>query len=99
MSLLQTARQEAANISFARKGVLDDLPIQPSVLCLPSGGGLPDAISLLAQNDRSHATPIAIDPGETRATGTIRRLIDKHGAEHARLVMCILAEGKGNWPP
>ncbi|UVK46667.1 DUF3102 domain-containing protein [Mesorhizobium sp. AR07] len=35
-------------------------------------------------------------PGETRATGTIRRLIDKHGAEHARLVMCILAEGKGN---
>ncbi|WP_376705988.1 DUF3102 domain-containing protein [Mesorhizobium sp. ISC25] len=31
-----------------------------------------------------------------RAVASIRRLIDKHGAEHARLVMCILAEGKGN---
>jgi hypothetical protein len=28
--------------------------------------------------------------------GSIRRLIDKHGAEQARLVLCILAEGKGN---
>ncbi|HEV2901537.1 MAG TPA: hypothetical protein VGX71_27595 [Pseudaminobacter sp.] len=35
-------------------------------------------------------------PGQTRAPATIRRLIDKHGAEHARLVLCILAEGKGN---
>jgi hypothetical protein len=35
-------------------------------------------------------------PGQTRAPASIRRLIDKHGAEHARLVLCILAEGKGN---
>jgi hypothetical protein len=35
-------------------------------------------------------------PGQTRAPATIRRIIDKHGAEHARLVLCILAEGKGN---
>jgi hypothetical protein len=35
-------------------------------------------------------------PGETRAVATIRRIIDRHGVEHARLVMCILAEGRGN---
>ncbi|MER8373926.1 hypothetical protein [Mesorhizobium sp. M1406] len=32
-------------------------------------------------------------PGETRAVATIRRIIDRHGVEHARL---ILAEGRGN---
>jgi hypothetical protein len=36
------------------------------------------------------------EPGQTRAPASIRRLIDKHEAEHARLVLCILAEGKGN---
>lgn len=35
-------------------------------------------------------------PGETRATVTIERIIHKHGAEHARLVLCLLAECKGN---
>ncbi|UVK47548.1 hypothetical protein BPNPMPFG_003335 [Mesorhizobium sp. AR07] len=35
-------------------------------------------------------------PGETRAVGTIRWIIDRHGVEHARLVLCILAEGRGN---
>ena len=34
-------------------------------------------------------------PGETRAVASIARLIDKYGAGHARLVLCILAEGKG----
>jgi hypothetical protein len=33
---------------------------------------------------------------QTRAPASIRRLIDKHGEAHARLVLCILAEGKGN---
>ncbi|MER9972039.1 hypothetical protein [Mesorhizobium sp. M0060] len=33
--------------------------------------------------------------GQTRAVGSIRRLIDNHGAEHARLVLCVLAEGRG----
>lgn len=28
---------------------------------------------------------------------SIRLLIDNHGAKHARLVVCTLAEGKGNW--
>ncbi|UVK57493.1 hypothetical protein DBIPINDM_008469 (plasmid) [Mesorhizobium sp. AR02] len=41
----------------------------------------------------SHLYP---QPGETRAVGTIRRIIDRHGVEHARLVLCVLAEGKGN---
>lgn len=36
------------------------------------------------------------EPGQTRAVGTIRRIIDKRGAAHARLVLCVLAEGKGN---
>lgn len=35
-------------------------------------------------------------PGETRATATVGRLIDKYGPEHTRLVLCILAEGRGN---
>lgn len=35
-------------------------------------------------------------PGETRAPGTIQRIINKRGAAHARLVLCVLAEGKGN---
>jgi hypothetical protein len=35
-------------------------------------------------------------PMQTRAPATIRRIIDKHGEAHARLVLCILAEGKGN---
>ncbi|MER8911090.1 hypothetical protein NKH99_26095 [Mesorhizobium sp. M0854] len=34
--------------------------------------------------------------GQTRAVCSIRRLIDNHGAEHARLVLCVLAEGRGN---
>ncbi|MER9871354.1 hypothetical protein NKJ35_30125 [Mesorhizobium sp. M0136] len=33
--------------------------------------------------------------GQTRAVGSIRRLLDNHGAEHARLVLCVLAEGRG----
>ncbi len=36
------------------------------------------------------------EPGQTRATATIRRIIDRHGEPHARLVLCILAEGRGN---
>ncbi|PRD41408.1 hypothetical protein C5748_22005 [Phyllobacterium phragmitis] len=35
-------------------------------------------------------------PGQTRAVATISRIIEKRGIEHARLVMCVLAEGKGN---
>lgn len=35
-------------------------------------------------------------PGQTRATATIRRLIDYHGIEHARLVLCVLSECRGN---
>jgi len=35
-------------------------------------------------------------PGQTRAVGTVRRIIEKRGIEHARLVLCVLAEGKGN---
>ncbi|TPI15763.1 hypothetical protein FJW06_05405 [Mesorhizobium sp. B4-1-3] len=35
-------------------------------------------------------------PGETRAMASIRRIIVQHGIEHARLVLCILAEGRGN---
>lgn len=35
-------------------------------------------------------------PGQTRAVASIRRLIDNYGEGHARLVLCILAEGKGN---
>lgn len=35
-------------------------------------------------------------PGQTRAVASIRRLIDHHGEEHARLVLCVLAEGCGN---
>jgi hypothetical protein len=37
-------------------------------------------------------------PGKTRPTGTIRRLIDKHDAAHARLVLCMLAEGRAITP-
>lgn len=36
------------------------------------------------------------EPGQTRAPGTIQRIINKRGAAHARLVLCVLAEGKGN---
>jgi hypothetical protein len=35
-------------------------------------------------------------PMQTRAS--IRRIIDKHGAEHARLVLCILAGGRAIMP-
>lgn len=35
-------------------------------------------------------------PGQTRAVGTVARLMAKHGPEHMRLVLCVLAEGKGN---
>ncbi|TIL94514.1 MAG: DUF3102 domain-containing protein [Mesorhizobium sp.] len=40
-----------------------------------------------------HAYP---EPGQTRAVVTIRRIIDRHGEAHARMVLCILAEGRGN---
>ncbi|MFC3323333.1 DUF3102 domain-containing protein [Mesorhizobium cantuariense] len=36
------------------------------------------------------------EPGQTRAPATIRRIIDRYGEPHARLVMCVLAEGRGN---
>ena len=35
-------------------------------------------------------------PGQTRAVATIRRIIDRYGEAHARLVLSILAECKGN---
>lgn len=35
-------------------------------------------------------------PGETRAVAAIARVIKMHGMEHARLVMTVLVEGKGN---
>ena len=35
-------------------------------------------------------------PGQTRATGTIRRIMDKHGETHARDVMTVLAETTNN---
>lgn len=35
-------------------------------------------------------------PGETRAVGTLARIIDRHGIEHARLVMTTLAETENN---
>ncbi len=35
-------------------------------------------------------------PGQTRAVASIERLIRNHGEGHAWLVLCILAEGKGN---
>lgn len=38
----------------------------------------------------------APQPGQTRAVGTVGRLLDTHGVEHMRLVLCVLAEGKGN---
>ena len=34
-------------------------------------------------------------PGQTRAVATIGRIIDRHGLDHMRLVMCTLAETKG----
>ncbi|MER9831347.1 hypothetical protein NKJ51_23760 [Mesorhizobium sp. M0134] len=33
--------------------------------------------------------------GQTRAVGSIRRLIHDHGAAHARLVLCVLAKAIG----
>jgi hypothetical protein len=57
----------------------------------------PRVKSLLAEFDieliPKHVYPL---PGQTRAPVTIRRIIDKHGEAHARLVLCVLAEGKGN---
>lgn len=35
-------------------------------------------------------------PGETRAVGTLQKIISKHGMEHARLVMTTLAETENN---
>lgn len=35
-------------------------------------------------------------PGETRAIGTLRRIVDKHGEAHLRLVVSTLAETTGN---
>lgn len=35
-------------------------------------------------------------PGQTRAPASIRRIIDKHGEAHARLVLTVLTECKGN---
>jgi hypothetical protein len=37
-------------------------------------------------------------PMQTRTPASIRRIIDKHGAEHARLVLCILAGGRAIMP-
>jgi hypothetical protein len=57
----------------------------------------PQVRALCAEFDVKIIAPNAYPvPGETRATATIRRLIDHHGIEHARLVMCILSECKGN---
>lgn len=36
------------------------------------------------------------EPGETRAVYTIQRIINRHGIDHARLVMMIFAECRGN---
>lgn len=36
------------------------------------------------------------NPGQTRAVVTIRRIIDRQGEAHARLVLCTLAETKGS---
>jgi hypothetical protein len=35
-------------------------------------------------------------PGETRAVGTLLKIISRHGMEHARLVMSTLAETENN---
>lgn len=35
-------------------------------------------------------------PGETRAVGTLHKIIARHGIEHARLVMTTLAETENN---
>ncbi|HWK65379.1 MAG TPA: hypothetical protein VNS34_10585 [Rhizobiaceae bacterium] len=35
-------------------------------------------------------------PGETRAVGTLEKIIRRHGIEHARLVMTTLAETENN---
>lgn len=35
-------------------------------------------------------------PGQTRATETIRRILDKRGADHARLVLMVFSECRGN---
>ncbi|WP_287374843.1 hypothetical protein [Mesorhizobium sp.] len=35
-------------------------------------------------------------PGETRAVGTLQKIINRHGIEHARLVMTTLAETDNN---
>lgn len=35
-------------------------------------------------------------PGETRAVGTLQKIISRHGIEHARLVMSTLAETENN---
>jgi hypothetical protein len=35
-------------------------------------------------------------PGETRAVGTLEKIIRRHGMEHARLVMTTLAETENN---
>jgi hypothetical protein len=37
-------------------------------------------------------------PGQTRAVASIARLIRNHGDAHARLVLTVLAECKGNAP-
>lgn len=35
-------------------------------------------------------------PGETRAVGTLQKIVTRHGMEHARLVMSTLAETENN---
>jgi hypothetical protein len=35
-------------------------------------------------------------PGETRAVGTLQKIISRHGMEHARLVMTTLSETENN---
>lgn len=36
------------------------------------------------------------EPGETRAVGALTKIINRHGTEHARLVMTTLAETENN---
>ena len=36
------------------------------------------------------------EPGQTRAVGTLSKIITRHGIEHARLVMTTLAETENN---
>lgn len=54
-------------------------------------------LALLAEFDieviPAHRYPM---PGQTRALATVGRIIGRHGEGHARLVLCILGECRGN---